>query len=104
MEFFSHKTQINFMQQKKLAFIFSIAIFIISLTTLYIKGLNLGLDFTGGSQIELHFDQSVQTSDIRKKLQPLALKEFTLQSYGTSQDVVLKIGFKITPEIKKKIQ
>jgi preprotein translocase subunit SecF len=58
MEFFKTNTKIPFMRQRRWAFLFSAIIFIFSIISIAIHGLNLGLDFTGGSEVEVHFAQS----------------------------------------------
>ena len=52
--FFSHATQIDFMKMRRFAAYFSGFVFVVSLFGLITNGLNLGLDFKGGAQIELH--------------------------------------------------
>ena len=59
MEFFKQNTSIDFMGQRMHAMYFSIAIFIVSMISVMTYGLNLGLDFTGGTQIEIHYPHSV---------------------------------------------
>ena len=68
MEFFKHNTNINFMAQRKWAAIFSIILFLFSIISLGIYGLNWGLDFTGGTQIQLRFVNEADLSLIRSQL------------------------------------
>ena len=90
MEFFTHKTKIDFMAQRKWAFILSSLLVIFSIGTLIFKGLNLGLDFTGGVQLELAYETAPDFNQIRQKLDEAGL-EAVVQAYGSSKDVMIKL-------------
>lgn len=92
MEFFKANTNIDFMGQRKKAAIFSIAICLISLVILGLKGLNLGLDFTGGTQIEITYPQTADLGTIREQLNSAGFPEAIVQPYGTSKDVLIRLG------------
>ncbi len=81
MEFFKTNTTIPFMRQRKWAAVFSILIFIASVISLSIFGLNLGLDFTGGTQAQVTFSQPVDTNQIRKNLVEQGFPEAVVQVY-----------------------
>lgn len=91
MEFFKHNTQIDFMAQRKGAAILSTLLFVLSILSLSIYGLHMGLDFTGGTQIQLHFLKEADLGDIRNKLQMGGFKEAEVKSYGTSKDVLVTL-------------
>jgi len=65
MEFFKHNTQIDFMAQRKWAAIVSTILFILSIVSFAIYGLNWGLDFTGGAQIQLNFQTEANLNQIQ---------------------------------------
>ncbi len=90
MEFFTHQTKINFMAQKKWAFIFSLAILLFSVGSLVFKGLNFGLDFTGGIQLELSYNEAPDFNQVRSELEHAGL-DAVVQSYGSSKDVMVKL-------------
>lgn len=92
MEFFKTNTRIDFMGQRHWAFIFSAVIFIASLLSIFINGLNFGLDFTGGTQIELHYPQAADLNAIREQLNVKGFNEAVVQAYGTSQDVMIRLA------------
>ncbi len=92
MEFFKQNTQINFMAQRRFAAIVSITLFTLSIISLVINGLNWGLDFTGGTQIQLTFPVEADLSQIRTTLENAGFKEATVISYGTSKDVLVSIA------------
>jgi len=90
MEFFTHKTNIDFMAQRKWAFLFSILLVVFSGGSLIFNGLNLGLDFTGGMQIEVSYPTAPDVNQIRQQLEHAGL-EATAQAYGSSKDVMIKL-------------
>jgi len=91
VEFFKHNTNINFMAQRKWAAIFSIILFLFSIISLGIYGLNWGLDFTGGTQIQLRFVNEADLSLIRSQLETIGFPEAVVMSYGTSRDVLVTL-------------
>lgn len=91
MEFFKHNTKIDFMAQRKWAAVISSILFILSITSLIMNGLNWGLDFTGGTQIQLHFPEAADLNHIRDTLLNAGYNDTTVQSYGTSKDVLVSL-------------
>ncbi len=92
MEFFKTNTKIDFMGQRKKAAIFSVIICVISLLILGVKGLNLGLDFTGGTQIEVSYPQAVDIGKIRDQLTSAGFPEASVQPYGSSRELLIRLG------------
>ena len=91
MEFFKNLTQIRFMEKKHLAFAFSIILCTVCLGVVYQKGLHLGLDFTGGTQIEMHFKSPVNPVAIRTKLTQANFHHPVVQAYGSSRAVLIRL-------------
>lgn len=91
MEFFKHNTNINFMAQRKWAAILSVTLFILSLVSLAYHGLNWGLDFTGGTQIQLSYPQAADLTQIHDNLEKAGYPEAVVISFGTSKDVLVSI-------------
>jgi preprotein translocase subunit SecF len=91
MEFFKVKTQIDFMSQRKWAMLFSIVISIASIAALMVNGLNLGLDFTGGAQVEVTYPHSADLNSMREELNKAGFPQAVVQAYGTSRDVLIRI-------------
>lgn len=98
MEFFKHNTQINFMAQRKWAALLSAILFVLSIVSFFVNGLNLGLDFTGGTQIQMSFPQAVDLNNVRNTLQKAGFPEAVVISYGTSKDVLVTIAPKNNTE------
>ncbi|MBA2650052.1 MAG: protein translocase subunit SecF [Legionella sp.] len=92
MEFFNPNSKIDFMGARRWTATFSILIFIISMAALSIYGLKWGLDFTGGTQIEVSYPQAVDLQLIRENLSKIGFKEAQVVSYGTSKDVLISIA------------
>ncbi|KTC87805.1 MULTISPECIES: protein translocase subunit SecF [Legionella] len=92
MEFFNPNSNIDFMGARKWTAMFSALIFVLSIGALLINGLNWGLDFTGGTQIEVSFPQAADLPMIRDNLYKVGFKEAQVVSYGTSKDVLISIA------------
>tara|TARA_X000000368_G_scaffold397170_1_gene366076 strand:+ start:2194 stop:3093 length:900 start_codon:yes stop_codon:yes gene_type:complete len=83
--------QINFMRPRKIASALSISLVILSIFSLSFKGLNAGLDFTGGTLIEIKLSQSTNLEEIRKVLGSKLEDDFQVSYFGSEQDVLIKI-------------
>ena len=79
------------MAQRKWAAVISIILFLFSMGSLLVHGLNWGLDFTGGTQIQLSYPQAADLGDIRDKLSAAGFAEAVVISYGTSKDVLVTL-------------
>jgi preprotein translocase subunit SecF len=91
MEFFSNIPHINFMGLRRYTAAFSIFIILGSFIALAVNGLNLGLDFTGGTQMEMSFKQPTDLGKIRSDLQSLNLRDLVVQNFGSSQNILLSM-------------
>jgi len=100
---------INFVSQFKIANIISIVIFVLSLTFIFFKGLNYGIDFKGGTLIELRTEKNINDSSIRDSLKSMNLGDVNVKKFGKDGDYLIKIEQKNTldnnliPEIKKNL-
>ena len=92
MELFNPNSKIDFMGARRWTAVFSILIFLISIGALIVNGLNWGLDFTGGTQIELSYEQPANLQGIRDSLYKVGFKEAQVVSYGTSKDVLISLA------------
>lgn len=91
MEFFKQNTNIDFMAQRKGAAVLSTVLFVLSIVSLLLYGLNMGLDFTGGTQIQMNFTHEADVNKIREDLQNSGFKEAEVKNYGTSRDVLVTL-------------
>lgn len=92
MEFFNPNSSIDFMGARKWTALLSSLIFILSVGALAMNGLKWGLDFTGGTQIEVSYSQAADLEKIREDLYRAGFKEAQVVSYGTSKDVLISIA------------
>ncbi len=85
------KTRIDFMRQRRLAFFLSTLLIIASIVSLALRGLNFGIDFTGGTVIEVGFEQPADVERIRALLEKDGLGSPVVQHFGTARDVLIRI-------------
>ncbi len=83
--------QINFMRPRKIASAISIVLVVLSIFSLSFKGLNAGLDFTGGTLIEIKLSKSTNLEEIRELLGAKLEDDFQVSYFGSEQDVLIKI-------------
>lgn len=91
MDIIKSDTTINFMGQRKLAAAFSVVLIVLSIGSLAVRGLNFGLDFTGGTLIELSYSQAPELNSVRGTLTEIGFEEFTVQTFGSARDIVVRI-------------
>ena len=101
-------SQINFSSKFKFANVFSIVMFLLSIIFILFKGLNYGIDFKGGTLIELRVDnQKMNITEIRSSLNSMNLGDINVKEFGKKGDYLIKIeekadkGGKLIPKIKK---
>ena len=82
---------IKFMSIRKITTILSVSLLLISLGSLIFKQLNFGLDFTGGSLVELHYPQDVKVSEVRESLNNAGFEGAQVALFGSSKDVLIKL-------------
>lgn len=97
MEFFRFSRDIPFMSWRRSGAVISIATFILSVFFIATKGLNLGVDFTGGTVLEVSYNQTADLGKIRDALADLKMSDASVQNFGTSRDVLIRLPIK--PEI-----
>ena len=82
----------RFMQFRKIASIVSITIFVISVLSLGFRGLSLGLDFSGGTLLELTYEEPVSLESIRSTLEKNGYLDSQVVNFGTNLDVLIKVA------------
>lgn len=92
MRIFSKGSHINFMAGRKMALMFSSLLVIASFTTLGIKGLNFGIDFTGGTLVEVEYSEAVELAGVRTTLAKAGFKEAIVQHFGTPRNVLVRVA------------
>ncbi len=96
IEFFHFKKDIPFMSYGKLTTSISLLTFVLAVVFLLTKGLNFGVDFTGGTVMEVHYPQPVELQQVREQLATHALGEATVQHFGSTRDVLIRLPLKGT--------
>ena len=102
-------SNINFVSKFKKANTISIIIFILSILLIFFKGLNYGIDFKGGTLIELRAENNINVSTIRDTLNTMDLGDINVKKFGNDSDFLIKVEQKnsndsnLIPEIKKKL-
>jgi len=97
MELFRIKKDIPFMSYGRLTTTISLATFILAVFFLATRGLNLGVDFTGGTLMEVSYPQAADLGHIREAVNSIGLTEATVQNFGNSRDVLIRLPLK--PEL-----
>jgi len=87
---------IPFMKYRKIAGLASIIIFVLAIVSLSFRGLSLGLDFSGGTLVEVAFEETVPLEDIRTNLASNGIEDFQVVNFGTETDVLIKAADKVS--------
>jgi preprotein translocase subunit SecF len=111
MEFFRLKKDIPFMSYGRLTTTISLVTFILAVFFLATKGLNFGVDFTGGTVIEMHYAQPADVNKVRVELAEIGYHDALVQNFGSSHDVLIQVpvkanttGSKLSEEVLAKLQ
>ncbi|MFC1702449.1 protein translocase subunit SecF [Pseudomonadota bacterium] len=90
MKFLNRKTNIDFMSRRNVALAISAVLIVISILSLSTRGLNFGLDFTGGTLIEVGYPSAPDTNQVRENL-TVAGFDSIVQTFGAATDIVVRI-------------
>lgn len=91
MRMFSGVPNINFMAQRKTGLWVSAIVTIASILLVAFRGLNFGIDFTGGVLVEVHYPKAVQLDGVRADLAKVEYENPVVQFFGTSEDVLIRL-------------
>ena len=94
MEWFRIKRDIPFMRYALIFNVISIVTFLVAVGSLAFRGLNLGVDFTGGTVMEVAYAQAADLGKIRESVARLGFTEASVQNFGTSRDVLIRLPVK----------
>ena len=92
MQILQGKSTIDFMSKRKIALVVSLTLIVISIGALFAKGLNFGIDFTGGYLIEAGYESEVDIGPIRTALAESGFKDAQVQHFGTAKDILVRIA------------
>ena len=102
MNFLNGTTNINFMSRRHIAMIFSGILIVASIASMATRGLNFGLDFTGGTLIEVGYPSAPEINSVRDKLSDAGF-ESIVQTFGAASDIVVRIPPSETSESSAEI-
>jgi preprotein translocase subunit SecF len=91
VEFFSKQTNFPFMATRKVWYTLSAVLMIGSAVSFFTRGLNLGIDFTGGISATATFSQAANVEEVRSGLAKAGFKEPQVQTFGTSRDIAIRL-------------
>ena len=92
MEFFKKQTHIDFLKLRRAAFVLSVLLIIAAATSLFTRGLNFGLDFTGGTLIEAGFEQAVELDAVRSSLDAGGFEDYVVQQFGDASSIAVRLA------------
>lgn len=95
---------INFMGLRFIAFGLSAIMLLVSIGSLATQGLRLGLDFTGGTLVELHYASSPDLEVVRGYLNTAGYEQFVVQNFGSSHDVLIRLNQGFSPEVGEQVR
>ncbi len=91
MQLLKENLNFDFMGKRKLALILSLILIIISIAAMVTRGLNLGIDFTGGTLVEVGYAESVELEPVRQALTSSGFGDAIVQHFGTAKDVLIRL-------------
>jgi len=94
MEFFRIQKDIPFMRHALKFNVISLVTFVLAVVFLFTKGLHLSVEFTGGTLIETHYEQTADLEKIRDALGKAGFSDYAVQNFGSSQDVMIRLPLK----------
>jgi len=91
MDFFKIESHVDFLKPKKIAFVISAVLIVVSLVSLATRGLNFGIEFRGGVVVEAGFPDSVELPPIRDALEAAGIERSVVQHFGSSREVTVQL-------------
>lgn len=92
MRFLTHQTHFDFLAKRQYAMIFSGLLIVISITSLAVRGLSFGIDFTGGTLVEVGFEKTANIGVVRKVLASGGYGDASVQNFGTDRDLLIRLA------------
>ncbi len=91
MEFFRFRSTIPFMRYRMAFNILSLLVFLVSVFFIATRGFHLSIEFTGGTVVEVHYQESADLEHVRGTLRTMGYTDFQVQNFGTSRDVLIRL-------------
>ena len=94
MEFLKKDLKIDFLGRRRIASIVSAVLIVAGVASIFVQGINWGLDFTGGTLVEVRYGEQVSVDDVRSQLADNGIQDTTVQYFGSSRDVMIRLPSK----------
>lgn len=91
MQIFKQTLKIDFLSKRKIAWIVSLILVAVSIVSIIMRGLNLGIDFTGGTLVEVGYQEAVELEPIRSALEAARFEDAIVQHFGAAKDVLIRL-------------
>ncbi|HMM67689.1 MAG TPA: protein translocase subunit SecF, partial [Dokdonella sp.] len=91
MELFNPNSKIDFMRWRKVALGVSAILMVLSAAIIFVRGLDYGLDFTGGANVEVSYEKAIDVADVRAALTAGGFDKAVVQTYGGTNDFAIRI-------------
>ncbi|RKZ80797.1 MAG: protein translocase subunit SecF, partial [Gammaproteobacteria bacterium] len=91
MQLLKEQTNFNFMGKRKIAALFSLILIVIAIASLVTQSLNFGIDFTGGTMIEVAYQEETDLNQIRNTLEQAGFENAIVQNFGSIHDVLIRL-------------
>ncbi len=101
MQILNKTTTLDFLGKRKVAMFLSIVLITVSIGAIAARGLNLGIDFTGGTLVEVGYDDAVDVESVRSALTDGGIEDAVVQYFGTSSDVLIRLPASASSETVK---
>lgn len=92
MDLFKRETHINFMAVRRATVAISVILVLVSVAAIFVRGLNLGIDFTGGTLVEVQYPEPAKLEQLRETLAEGGYPDAIVQHFGTSRDVLIRLA------------
>ena len=95
--------QFDFMGQRRIALAISILLVLVSIAALLFQQLNLGLDFTGGTLVEVRYAVAPSLDSVRQTLEAAEFRDVSVQTFGSSSEVLIRLQQAFDPEVGERV-
>ena len=92
MQFIKKGMTIDFMGKRRIAMVISLAMVLVGLLAIAVRGLNFGIDFTGGTLVEVGYEQAQPLDRVREALAQAGFEDATVQQFGTPRDLLIRLA------------
>ncbi|MBT8428315.1 MAG: protein translocase subunit SecF, partial [Gammaproteobacteria bacterium] len=92
MKILKSKLNIDFMGKRQIALVFSLVLITVAVGSIVVRGLSLGIDFTGGTLIEVGYSEPAHLESVRKALVDSGYGESSVQQFGTPRDILIRLA------------